>query len=99
MSHSYSIDPSIAPTPFKFRKTGGSFSIIIPAGAASLLAIKEGATGKLAHTVTGEMVIIPDKLPAQPSYKLADLLREAKDHVETPDLDGWENVPPQGTEI
>jgi len=99
MSHSYAIDDSIPATAFKFRKTGGSVSIIIPAANAALLDVKEGATGKIAHTVTGELVLIPDRATPPPSYKLADLLAEVKDHVDTPDLQNWETMRPEGTEI
>jgi antitoxin component of MazEF toxin-antitoxin module len=93
------IDSTKPAARIKFRKTGGSFSVIIPAANASAMGLTEGATGQLWLTETGESVIVPDRKPAKPKYALGDLLAEVKDQALLTDLDGLDDTRPAGSEI
>lgn len=99
MSRSFEIDESRPITEVKFRKTGGSLSVIWPNAIA--LHVTDGSVAQVAYTKTGEQVIIPVTKPkAERKYALADLLSEMGGQVDlSADHQSWEQMRPTGNEV
>ena len=99
MSRALEIDESRPITEVKFRKTGGSLSVIWPSANAAALHVTDGSVARIAYTKTGEQVIIPVTRTKR-KYLLAELLSEMSEQV---DLDAdhaaWEQIRPAGDEI
>jgi antitoxin component of MazEF toxin-antitoxin module len=99
MGRSLEIDESRPITEVKFRKTGGSLSVIWPSANATALHVSDGSVAKIAYTKTGEQVIIPASKPKR-KYSLAELLSEMADQVDlTLDHHDWEQMRPAGDEL
>ena len=101
MSRSFEIDESRPITEVKFRKTGGSLSVIWPSANAVALHVTDGSVARIAYTKTGEQVILPVIQPkAKRKYSLADLLAEMAEQVDlSADHTAWEQMRPTGNEI
>ncbi len=101
MSRSFEIDESRPITEVKFRKTGGSLSVIWPNANAIALHVTDGSVAQVAYTKTDERVIIPVTKPkAQRKYALADLLSEMAGQVDlNADHQSWEQKRPTGNEV
>jgi len=101
MSRSFEIDESRPMTEVKFRKTGGSLSVIWPNANAIALRVTDGSVAQIAYTKTGEQVIIPVEKPmGKRKYSLADLLSEMGEQVDlSADHTAWEQMRPTGNEI
>ena len=101
MSRSFEIDESRPITEVKFRKTGGSLSVIWPNANAIALHVTDGSVAQVAYTKTGEQVIIPLIKPkAGRSYALTELLSEMVEQVDlSADHQSWEQMRPTGNEI
>ena len=99
MSRAYEIDESRPITEVKFRKTGGSLSVIWPSANAAALHVTDGSVAKIAYTKTGEQVIIP-MTQARRKYSLTELLAEMPDQLDlSNDHAAWEQMRPTGNEI
>lgn len=99
MARKLEIDETRPMTEVKFRKTGGSLSVIWPSANAAALHVKDGSTAKIAYTKTGEQVIIPVVKPAR-KYALAELLDEMPEQADlSQDHAAWEAMRPAGDEI
>ena len=99
MSRAYEIDESRPITEVKFRKTGGSLSVIWPSANAAALRVTDGSVARIAYTKTGEQVIIP-VTKAKRKYSLADLLSEMSAQVDLRNAHAdWENIRPAGDEV
>ena len=99
MSRSLEIDESRPITEVKFRKTGGSLSVIWPSAYAADLHVTDGSVARIAYTKTGEQVIIPVTTTKR-KYSLAELLSEMSDQVDLgPEHAAWEQMRPSGNEV
>jgi len=99
MSRALEIDESRPITEVKFRKTGGSLSVIWPSANAAALHVTDGSVARIAYTKTGEQVIIP-VTRAKRKYSLSELLSEMSEQVDlSDDHAGWEQMRPAGNEI
>ncbi len=101
MSRSFEIDESRPITEVKFRKTGGSLSVIWPNANAIALHVTDGSVAQVAYTKTGEQVVIPITKPkAKRRYDLTDLLSEMDGQVNlSADHQSWEKMRPTGNEV
>lgn len=99
MSRAFELDESRPITEIKFRKTGGSLSVIWPSANAAALHVTDGSVAKIAYTKTGEQVIIP-VAKGRRKYSLTELLAELPDQVDLSAEHGaWEQMRPTGNEI
>lgn len=99
MTRALEIDESRPITEVKFRKTGGSLSVIWPSANAAALHVTDGSVARIAYTKTGEQVIIP-VTKSKRKYSLAELLSEMPDHVDlSSQQSAWEKMRPAGNEI
>jgi len=99
MTRALEIDESRPITEVKFRKTGGSLSVIWPSANAAALHVTDGSVARIAYTKTGEQVIIP-VMKQKRKYSLSELLSEMTDQVELgAQQSAWEQMRPSGSEI
>ena len=99
MSRLLEIDESRPITEVKFRKTGGSLSVIWPSANAAALHVTDGSVARVAYTKTGEQVIIP-AAKTKRKYSLAELISEMPEQVDlSSDHSAWEHMRPAGSEI
>jgi antitoxin component of MazEF toxin-antitoxin module len=83
MSRSFEIDKSRPITEVKFRKTGGSLSVIWSNANAVALHVTDGSVARIAYTKTGEQIIIPiTHSKTNRKYSFADLLSEMAEQVD-----------------
>jgi antitoxin component of MazEF toxin-antitoxin module len=101
MGRSFEIDETRPITEVKFRKTGGSLSVIWPNANAIALHVTDGSVAQVAYTKTGEQVIIPLIKPkAGRRYALTDLLSEMVEQVDlSADHQSWEQMRPTRNEV
>ena len=92
------IDGGQPPQKVKFRKTGGSFSVIIPVALANSIGISDGDSADMSRTSTGGLLL--ETRRGRKRYSLDELMSELPAEMTlTDEQRAWEQMPPVGKEI
>lgn len=100
MTKTVQIDASQPPQKVKFRKTGGSYSVIIPVALANSIGISDGDIVEMSRTESGGLLLETPHKRERKRYSLEELMNELPTIFElNEEQRAWEQMPPVGKEI